>query len=55
MDERLVYKCELCGADVMAQLAHLYEADGRTHAFCSADHLVEWRELEDAVADAPDG
>jgi hypothetical protein len=52
MEEQQVYKCELCGADVMAALAHHYEAAGKRLSFCSADHLVEWRQLEDAVSHA---
>jgi hypothetical protein len=54
MEEQQVYKCELCGADVMADLAHHYDAAGKRLSFCSADHLVEWRELDDAVAHARD-
>jgi hypothetical protein len=53
MDERKFYKCELCGADVLAELVHLHKVNGTSHAFCSAEHVVEWIELDEAVARDP--
>jgi len=47
-----VYKCELCGADVMAALAYHDDTGGERHSFCSAEHRVEWRELNEALEEA---
>ena len=44
-----VYKCELCGADVMAALAYHHDSDGEHHSFCSAEHRVQWLELNEAL------
>jgi hypothetical protein len=49
MSEQPVYKCELCGADVMAGLAYHHDVGGELHSFCSAEHRVEWLELNDLL------
>jgi hypothetical protein len=50
----VVYKCELCGTHVAQTLAHMHQADGKWLAFCSADHRVEWLELNEALAQERD-
>jgi hypothetical protein len=44
-----IYKCELCGSNVVAELADLHEVGGKLHAFCSPEHRLEWLEIEAAV------
>jgi hypothetical protein len=44
-----IYKCELCGSDVVAELADLYEVGGKLQAFCSPEHRLEWLEVEAAA------
>jgi hypothetical protein len=49
MSDQQVYKCDLCGADVMAALAYHHDCDGERRSFCSAEHRLEWLELNEVM------